>query len=294
MTLCIAEKRGNAIYFVSDSRIAFEHNHIDFGVKIFKLPVVVRSATSSVTGTSELLYNHTLGLCVIGSTVNSYLVKETVFEILQNLQYCGIIVDFSMESFCKIITKIYEKFSRDICNIMDRRGIAQLVLGGYCPELNRIRMFHFELEDSSHPITAKVSEILEEPGMKFFGSGAKKAKEFFAAEPNNCFHILRSVINDPAITSVGGPIQTGIFEGNDFEIKGVEDYLLTQHGMFEYRHSLRGINLYTEQFEQLELGFHVSYNFLAPFGNDLRKATSDRFKNVTANLNAKDADITEA
>ncbi|MEI8356248.1 MAG: hypothetical protein WCG31_09200, partial [Deltaproteobacteria bacterium] len=95
MTLCIAEKRSGLVRFVSDSRISLNENYIDFGVKIFKLPVVIRSATCSETSRSELLYSHTLGICVIGSTLNSYLVKETVFEILQNLQYAGFTVEFS-------------------------------------------------------------------------------------------------------------------------------------------------------------------------------------------------------
>ena len=278
MTLCIAEKRGDLVTFVSDSRISFsDGNFIDFGVKIFRLPVVIRSAICSETGQSELLYDHALGICVIGSSLNSYLVKETVFEILQNLQYVGFSAEFSMESFCKIIARVYEKFSRDICSIFDKKGIAQLVVGGFCPDSKCVRVFHFELDDTSFPVTAKVTEILKEAGVQFFGSGAKRANEIYSLNPTDCFHILRDVIHDSTISSVGGPLQSGVFEERQFRIKGVQDYLLSEFGMFEYHHSLRGINLYDKEFEQFNLGFHVSYEFLAPFRRDMKQQISERF-----------------
>ena len=64
--------------------------------------------------------------------------------------------------------------------------------------------------------------------------------------------------------------QTGHIEGFNFKFFGVEDYTVDEHGNFkEYLHTLRGINLYKEDFETGDDGFHISYTFLQPFEKDI-------------------------
>ena len=81
MTLCIAEKAGQTITFAADSRIGLgDEGHVDIGVKILTVPVVVRSPSNGAGYSSEL-YNHTLGLGIVGSALNSYLVKRLLSRI---------------------------------------------------------------------------------------------------------------------------------------------------------------------------------------------------------------------
>lgn len=275
MTLCIAEKKGGTITFAADSRITLgDKGHVDFGVKVLKIPVVVRSA-STEAGDSVEIYNHTLGLCVVGSALNSYLVKETVAEVLQNLQFCGFKPDFSFETLCRYVRKIFERFSRDLCSCVgENNGKAALVLGGYCPATKTVRIFQFNLEKDfcrDIPMVATMTEILTVPGIEFYGSGSDKAKELFGGGNTNCFHILKAVIEDENVPGVGGSIQTGIFDSKDFKIKVIEDYLLADDGIFEMRHALRGINLYDKEFVD-NAGLVLSYEFLSPFQKEMRAA----------------------
>ena len=88
MTLCIASKSGDIISLVSDSRITFgNQGKIDFGIKTFSVPVKIYSPRDSKTNKIDLVYDYNIGMCVARSTVNAYIVKESIYEILQHLQY---------------------------------------------------------------------------------------------------------------------------------------------------------------------------------------------------------------
>lgn len=267
MTLCIAEKAGQTITFAADSRIGLgDEGHVDIGVKILRVPVVVRSP-SNESGNSSELYNHTLGLGIVGSALNSYLVKETVCEILQNLQFAGFDPNFSFDNLARYVKNVFEEFSNELCSHMMNRGKAQLVLGGYCPAHEKIRVFFFDLDTDlsrEKPLFATMTEILADSGIEFYGSGKTKAKELYAKGTTASFEVLKAVIDDPSVPSVGGAIQAGIFIDKDFKIKVIEDYLLTDNGIFKMRHALRGVNLYDYD-GMINGGLVPSYEFLAPF-----------------------------
>lgn len=275
MTLVIAQKRNGGISFSSDSRISFSipSDYIDYGVKIFSVPVKISSPRSSETGVINHEYSYRLGLAVIGSTINAYTVKETVYEILQNLQYIPTQTDLSMQGIANLVFKVFRKTTEDLAPILCASGMCELILGGYCPEKEYVRVFHFFCETSKHPIAPQYKEILTTDGVEFYGSGADEAKSIFNNAPQLApLRIIKQVIKDNKVNTVGGGLQYGDFTNGNFNICGVQDYALNEDGSFkEYILSLRGIDLYKDDFERDADGFHIAYTFLTPFEDEINE-----------------------
>jgi hypothetical protein len=272
MTLVIAHRLRNHVSLSSDSRISFGiSGHIDYGIKIFSVPVNIYSPTSSETNITNLDYNYKLGLAVVGSAINAYTVKESVYEILQNLQYIPGYTDLSMNGIAKLVFKVFNKATIDLGSIIQKNAICELILAGYCPEKNGLRIFKFFCDTSNFPIKPDFEEILIDDGMVFLGSGATEARNIHIANDRlGPLHIARQVIKEGKVNTVGGGLQYGEFVINNFKVYGVEDYLMNDDGTFkEYLYTLRGINLYKDEFERGDDGFHVAYSFKRPFEKEI-------------------------
>ena len=272
MTLVIAHRLNSHISLSSDSRISFgTAGHIDYGIKVFSVPVKIYSPTSSETNVTNLDYNYKLGLAVVGSAINAYTVKESVYEILQNLQYIPGYTDLSMEGIAGLVFKVFNKTTLDLGNIIQLNGICGLIIAGYCPIQNKIRIFKFSCDTSNYPIRPFHEEILVDNGIEFFGSGKTEATTIYTNNTTlSPLHIVRQVIKDGNVDSVGGGLQYGEFVINNFTIYGVEDYELNTDGTFkEYLYTLRGINLYKDEFQRADDEFHVAYKFKRPFEKEI-------------------------
>lgn len=283
MTLVIAHKIGNHISLSSDSRISFGENDAtyDYGIKIFSVPVKIFSPRDSKTHKSTLDYDYSLGLAVVGSFINSYTIKESIYEILQNLQYIPERANFSMDGIANIVFTVYKKVTTDLGAVLREKGLCEIVLAGYCPSQNKIRTF--QLSVCPAPCFQPCSlfhrvykEILQEDcEIKFFGSGQYKARAIFQKSFRDKldkdkipFYIIRKVVNDRLVSTVGGEIQYGDFNGsNNFKVYGIADHEVNEDdGKFKgFSHKLRGIDLYSEDFAKECNGFYVSYNFKKPF-----------------------------
>ena len=280
MTLVIAHKLNSLVSLSSDSRISFPRNkHVDLGIKILSVPVKISSPTSQETGVSTLDYNHTLGVAVTGSTMNASLVKESISEILQHLQYLPGYTNFSMSGIANLVFKVYERISNDLYNAIEDAGISTLILGGYCPVLNRIQLFEYGATVLPDETLAPFhKEILSTNGDEFYGSGAPEAKIVYAAGQRQPLHIIRDVIRRGNVPSVGGGFQYGEFDGttHDFKIFGVQDYKLYPDGSFEkYIDTLRGLNIYEGSLEREYDGFHIAYTQKMPFQGEVDAITNN-------------------
>jgi len=268
MTLVIANKIKNKISLSSDSRISFGAAFIDFGIKIFTVPVKITSPIDSETGKNTIIYNKKLGLAITGNVVNAYTVKESVYEILQNLQYIPTHTEVSMNSIANLVFKVYKKTCIDLLSILGEKGVSELILSGYCPLEDKIKTYVFTVDPKKYPRVPKFDEILISDEIILYGSGKKMGEEIHHKNPNfSPLFILRAVINDQNEMTVGGGLQYGEFDlENNFNIYGVEDYELNTDGSFkEYKHQLRGIEIYRKEFERDVDDFHISYSFKRPF-----------------------------
>jgi hypothetical protein len=273
MTLVIAHRLNNHISLSSDSRISFGTAvHFDYGIKVFSVPVKIYSPTSSETNITNLDYDYKLGLAVVGSAINAYTVKESVYEILQHLQYLPGYTDLSMEGIAGLVFKVFKKTTLDLGDIIQANGICELILAGYCPIQNKVRIYKFSCDTSTYPIRPFHEEILIANGIEFFGRGKTEANNIHTQNINlSPLHIIRQVINDGRVATVGGGLQYGEFVINNFTIYGVENYELNDDGTFkEHLYTLRGINLYKDEFERGNDGFHIAYKFKRPFEQEIK------------------------
>ena len=274
MTLVIAKRINRQISLSSDSRIGFGSlGHIDYGIKVFSVPVKMYSPIVSETNISTLDYDHNLGLGVVGSAINAYTVKESVYEILQHLQYIPGYTDLSMDGIASLVFKVFNKTTLDLGGILQSHGICELILAGYCPLQNKNRIYKFSCDISNYPIKPFFEEILKTNGIEFFGSGKEEARIIFDSNQRlQPLHIIRQVIKDGNVNSVGGGLQYGEFKNDNFYIFGIEDYDIYPDGSFkEYVHTLRGLNIYKDDFERGLDGFHIEYTFKQPFEDEIQQ-----------------------
>lgn len=285
MTLCLAWKSGNNIHLASDSRLTMSDdgaNYIDIGIKVFSIPVKIYSPINADTKNQTLDYDFKLGLCFAGSSTNSYIIKEAIYEVLQRLQYTQY-TDFSMEGIAKMVSKFHEHTSRKVCEVLRERGLAEFFLTGYCPKDEIIKAFKFTLDTTQFPLKSDFGRILvDEDWIECLGSGTDEAHKFINKINNiSPIKLLRNIIKSGRIQSVGGSIQYGDFDNdNNFTIKGIDDYDIENDSIIKRKLILRGTQLYENDINLDYNDFHISYTFIQPFEHEINEWFREKNKNI--------------
>lgn len=277
MTLCLAWKNGNKIGFASDSRLSVDDDHYcDIGIKIMEIPVKIKNPIPVETGIEEIIYDHKLGMCYCGDTINGLLIKETVAEVLQNLQLLPSYTEFSLKGICNLIIKFIENISNHLKKGLEWDADIEILIGGYCPNRNKEVVYRLQLFDYIDHYEVLCDEVLtEDKDMIVLGSGSDRAEEIIKSdkiEPGNkLFKVLRDVCKDDSVPSVGGYIQYGHFLNHDFKIMGIADYQIKPGDEFEYIYAFRGTVLYRDEFESTETNYHIATTFSMPFEDEINK-----------------------
>lgn len=224
MTLCIVWKDDRLIHFCSDSRVTFGNSHADVAVKVLCLPVKVFSPRDE-RGSRTLDYQSEFGMCFAGSAVNSLFIKESLAELVKELQYAPGYTDMSMRGLVSFMFNAYRHISVSICSTaIGGKGRAAIVIAGRCPRENELQAFLFETDSNN---VATMKQVLKSPGeFELIGSGKMRAHSLLQGKPSAKTYLkaLKSVIDDPAEEAVGGPIQYGTFEDDDFRCFGVPEF----------------------------------------------------------------------
>ncbi len=272
MSLCIVWRdEDQDLHIASDSRLTFTgNNSIDFCPKIVRFPIKIYSPNRE-DELSKLLYRFEYGFGFVGNFVTSYILKESIFDILNSLQCIPEITNISMENICDTIQKFFQIISKDICEQIAERGLSEIIIIGFCLKDKKQKSFLLNIDASEYPIKTNLEEILSKPEILFFGSGRKKAIEIFEKSPE--FHllkILKLVINDENISTVGGGLQYGRMEDSDFKIFGVQDYIVNdEHNTVNVFFHLRNIRLYQEDLAFQTDNFIYNQRFVLPFKNEI-------------------------
>jgi hypothetical protein len=241
MTLCIAWKNRNTIEFWSDSRISFDNgSHVDLAVKVVKIPINLYKINED-----SPTYKFDWGLCFAGGTNTIYYIKDFIFENLLRLEYFDSKVDVSAELIIDYVKKIYQIACSKYILTLQKQGVCQLIIGGYCPKENKIRVFKLSFIEfnSTDGIDEAVIETLElfgdDKNIEFIGSGKDKADDLYKEGLKTPNKILEKIIDENLVDTVGGQIQCGVFEYLNFDIKG---YSYTKDNKTSY--TLRGVETY--------------------------------------------------
>ena len=153
--------------------------------------------------------------------MNSLTIKESVVEVLNSLQYAPGYTDTSMAGIANFIFTAYRMISREVCaSSLGPNGRANILIGGQCTATNTLRVFLLSTDNSNvHSLT----ETLINTNHIFIGAGASEAGRRLPQNPSDLdyFNVLKYVIDDSNVPTVGGHIQYGRFRGNRFIVYGI-------------------------------------------------------------------------
>jgi hypothetical protein len=220
MTLCIVWRDSESIHFCSDSRLTFGDGFADVAVKVMRLPVSIYSPRQN--GSRTVDHSLELGMCFSGSSAVSLIFKETLAELVKELQYAPGHTDKSMRGLANLMFNGY----RSIAASLHRGGAGaaarmDIVIAGRCPVANELQAFLMQPDSKLEPV---MTPILEAPGsFEIIGDAQARARSLLPAKPRaqDYLRTLKEVIDDPDARTVGGPIQYGTFQGDEFRCFGV-------------------------------------------------------------------------
>lgn len=222
MTLCIAWRQQHAIHLASDSRLTIaENSYADVGIKVLPLPYrILEPGTGDNSLSRQVAFQGELGLCFAGSAVNSLMIKESVATLLLDLQYAPGYTDVSLKSISAFIFSAYKLISKQICETaIGSKGVADFIICGQCPSTSTLRAFKFSTDINN---THSLSEVLVTSKHEFLGSGSAHVDTKTELVRNvEYLSLLRDVINDSSVPSVGGNIQYGTLHLNQFKTYGI-------------------------------------------------------------------------
>jgi hypothetical protein len=276
MTLCIAWKDKQFISFSSDSRLSIDDDkHTDIGIKVMSIPVRIDNPFPEGGGPGSTAYDHRIGLCYCGNTLSAHLIKETLQEQLQNLQFLPLYNELSFGTICDLVAKVSSEIARSLKADLDWDDTSiDFLIGGYCPKEKRVVVNWMRLDDTSTGIRTQYQEVLRNIGEYItLGSGKGKADAIIANDltPGSykLLSVLRRVCLDEDEPTVGGFVQYGRFHGQDFHMMGVQDYRIDPNGLMEFAYTYRGTNLFQKDGPYGTDALVLTGTFVAPFHDEI-------------------------
>lgn len=120
-------------------------------------------------------------------------------------------------------------------------------------------------------VDVTVEEILTEDGTAFFGSGASEAERHSHQSGQVApFHVVKAIADDPHVPSVGGNIQFGVLDSEDFRITGIRDYKVNEELREVYvGFYLGGLEILGGSSLFGNSGFAFNKPFLIPFEREI-------------------------
>ena len=259
MTLCIAWRSNGTVHFASDSRLTVgEHSYADVGIKVMSLPYTILKPAQQGNTQRSIAFAGEVGMCFAGSAVNSLTLKESVVEILKTLQYAPGFTDTSMAGMANFVFTAYKMVSKEICRTaLGPNGRASILIGGMCRDHKRVRVFHFSTDSQNEH---HVEEVITDKPHIFVGSGSGAEGDVPQRPTDSDYlNVLRSVIEDNNVPTVGGHIQYGCFEGDRFTVYGVVEFA----GDFHYWRGALDLN--SSEFMAGHASFVPGIPYIEPF-----------------------------
>lgn len=292
MTLCLAWKQGQEVFFASDSRLTDgdQSTITDGATKIFKIGVEIYGATPAEipNAQEELLHRTNFGLCFAGSYLNGSLLSDTIEEVLSNIQGAPTISDFSIDNLSDIAFVIYKQVSKQLMEIKREKGASEVLLGGYCPVDNNFKLYKFFPTMKDGVIDFTKENVTVNGNIIFIGdtNAKNKATELLSniSRQYSHFHLLRDIIKDSNFPTVGGNIQAGLFRPSNFKTYGIAEYSTfeDQYGMLQVKDSykFRGLSLDFDDNELRKGDVIIKKMFFNPFESEREEFYQQVFDSI--------------
>lgn len=279
MTLCLSWKTQTEAYFISDSRLTgvFRNVITDDSPKVFKINVRIFDAPPADEA-PKILYQTNFGMCFTGSYMNGSILADSTEEVLSNLQAVPQYSDTTMDNLSEIAFSIYKQISSGLVQIHQAGGLSKVLFGGLCPVTSMFRLYEFGFDlYGPDGIEFTKKELQKQAGELIVigdGDAQREALRLWETDPKPAtpFHVLRRIINDSQIASVGGAIQVGVFNSDGFQLNGLMEY---EKYTDEFGHlavndhwRFRGFSLNLGNNELCRGNLNILKTFLNPFVNE--------------------------
>lgn len=220
MTLCVVWREKSQIHFASDSRITFPGGALfDFAIKISKISTEI-DKLDQTTGVVERFFDRDIGICVAGSTVNAFLLRDSITDQLQGT----FLREPDFETLANRAFRQYSRISKHLCEVLaSNKGQAEVAISGYCPLKKQSLAFLMSpVSQGENDYVLKPIHLRDGESF-FFGSGAMAARNLVsvncigAGEFTSChaFGAITQIIANPNIPSVGGHVRMSSFDIED-------------------------------------------------------------------------------
>lgn len=276
MTLCVAWNSPQNIYLASDSRTSNCGLHSDFAIKVFSVPVRVFSPSNRDSGTKEIVFDRSYGMCFAGSLPGAFVVREFLMNVLQRLQCVPGHVEGSFQDICLVIHKFYKHIVSKLSEGLKYNHSIDFFISGYCRVEKRIMIakFRTEKEDSSETLRP-MWEILDSTKLfvEAIGSGQEEFRQNLdrlGINENQKFrvlHAIKATIDGRREDSVGGNIQYGKFDKfNNFSTFGVTYHDYDAGGLLALtRYCIAGIDMIGTEFDPKDDELFITGAYIDPF-----------------------------
>jgi len=293
MTLCLAWKQGNEIFFTSDSRLTDPNYAIvtNDATKIFKIDVRIFGPSSADNPgmPDPLLHETTFGMCFSGSFLNGSIIVDTIEEVLSNIQGSPQYSDFSINNLIDIALSIYRQISIQLMGIHRQYGLSTVLIGGYCPINNDFHLYQFKSrqETPNSEILFEKNEInFDEANPYMIGdqTAQNMAANLFGSVAGNYtyFHLMREIIRNQEVPTVGGNIQAGKFNSTEFKTYGIAECEIehTEHGpQIKDKYKFRGHSIDFSEEALSQGNISIRKNLFNPFQHERDEHFADIMKN---------------
>lgn len=271
MSLCVAWRWQEKVCLATDSCITIDADQPRLGgIKVLQVPVRVISPIEKDTGRFDTLFQSVYGLGFSGRFLTAYLVKESISELLLNLQFVGAIGDLKFQKICEVVHACYARVLDEL-NGEQFGHDTDFFLVGCCPSSGKSLAAKFYRNSDGK---LKWSEILSQRPFSYDAVGAgddafrvlfDEARKTVTSVHFAAFDALDKVLTSGVVPSVGGAVQYGDIEaGREFRLFGVVDFSKFGNEL-RVQQLFRGLNL-KELYEGKDfLDLHVHYDFIDPF-----------------------------
>lgn len=287
MTLCLAWKQGKNIFFASDSRLSKPPPILpnsspvtNDANKVFKIRAeFYNSLPERFSGIpAKATRQATYGLCFAGSYLNGSILADTLDDFLSNL-LVNQNSDISIDNISQIAFAIYKQVSRQFIKLNGNDIKCEVLFGGYCLNKGAFKLYKFSPKEA--PKYEDISEYLKEEinldaqtillGDKIAKQKAEELLNKINADYTH-YHLLREIIKDENIPTVGGNIQIGYFDIDKFTTHGIVEHSSFEddNGNLQIKdiYKLRGLVLDFQDKELLSGKLQIHKPFFSPFSKE--------------------------
>jgi hypothetical protein len=217
MTLCLAWRdQLDSIWLAADSRLNFGPAPVDSAVKIQSVTIPVYDPVAESTT------DVSIGFAFAGSSTASWILKEQMLGVLQHSSLNPLTGVLSLEAIAESILALMNRIVDQLAPILRQDASTECIVACKCPELDEVAAYAISVWfDNGHQRNQKLERVAIMPGDVYFtGSGRVEAERRWSAG-SHPVRILKGIIDDGVVPTVGGPPQAGAVENGRFTVKGV-------------------------------------------------------------------------